>query len=305
MISRRIGLLAASAVLAGCASVTVERTKDLSTAGVKYSQAMAAVSTAAMEAAVDADSADQVRTMPRSVVEDAGIRANRAERLAKLDAGLVKTIVLYSTFERSANALEAYFKGLQALANGSQAEAAEEAVKNLAGRVNSLNAAMEKEATPISDAQINALGGLAKVVATQIHGAVLARALERDGPMIGRALVLQERVLQKARLDIANNLVEANNRFYVDSVEGPYVRGQMSASWPNARLAFLKVKALSQTDAAVSAAEAASKQMQIVWKKILSGEYSTSELLALLKDTDDLLGAAAALKAARKDAGSN
>ena len=299
-----LGWACAVAVLtSGCATVSIERAKDLSTAGVAYAQAMAAISQAGMEASIDADSAVQIRSMPRAPVSDPVVRDARIVRLAALDDELVKTVVLYATFETSANALEAYFKGLQALAGGSPAAATEESVKQLAGRVNALNAALQSKGSPLSDAKINALGGLAGLVAAQVHGAAVARALERDATVIGTCLSLQEMVLQKAKMDITNNLVEAGNRYYVDRVQAPYARGQMSDGWPAARLNYLKVKALSQNSAAVESAQAASQQMQLVWKRILSGEYSAPELVALLKDTDDLLAAAATLKASnRKDA---
>jgi hypothetical protein len=40
--------------------------------------------------------------------------------------------------------------------------------------------------------------------------------------------------------------------------------------------------------------------MQIVWERILSGEYSAKELTAMLQDTEDLLEAVNALKDANK-----
>ena len=40
--------------------------------------------------------------------------------------------------------------------------------------------------------------------------------------------------------------------------------------------------------------------MQAVWRRILSGETSGQEFIAMLKDTEDLLDAAIALKKANK-----
>jgi hypothetical protein len=44
----------------------------------------------------------------------------------------------------------------------------------------------------------------------------------------------------------------------------------------------------------------ASKQMEAIWRKILSGEYSAAEITTMLRETDELLAAVAMLKAAEK-----
>ena len=112
----------AAILLTGCSTVAVERAKDLSSAGIQYSQATAGVIDVASNAAVDADSEAQVTSKPRQPVADAE-QERRAVRLEQLDADLVRTVSLYATLKRSVNALEAYFKALQDLANGSQADA--------------------------------------------------------------------------------------------------------------------------------------------------------------------------------------
>jgi hypothetical protein len=48
----------------------------------------------------------------------------------------------------------------------------------------------------------------------------------------------------------------------------------------------------------LTSAQAAAKQMQTVWARILAGDYSPKELTAMLKETEDLLAAVAALKQA-------
>ena len=291
----------ASLLLTGCASVAVERAKDLSSAGIQYTQATAKVIDVASDAAVDADSDTQVVTKPRGTVSPEQ-QNQRAAQLETLDSQLVKTISLYATLKRSVNAVEAYFRALQELANGSQAEATGDAVKSVADRVNSLSDALEKGAGKplLTSAQVSAIAGLAKVVAAQVHGAKVAKALERDAPTIGRALALQERVLELAGDDIRNNLTKSNNQFYLTKVKTPYLRGDIDGAWADNRRTYLRVRALGETDAAMTSAQAAAKQMQIVWERILSGEYSAKELTAMLKDTEDLLEAVNALKDANK-----
>jgi hypothetical protein len=117
------------------------RAKDLSTAGVQYAKATSEVVGVAIDAIIDADSQAEVRRKPRPA--NLPPPDKRKEQLEALDAGLVDSVVYYSKLRASIGTVEAYFLALQALANGSQADATQAAVSALAGRVNSLNAALE------------------------------------------------------------------------------------------------------------------------------------------------------------------
>jgi hypothetical protein len=290
--------LLAAVFLGGCATVSVDRAKDVSTAGVAYAKATAAVIDLGINAAIDVSSERRVFARPRPPVS-AEMQAAREVELKEMDAELILTATKYTRLKRSVNGIEAYFTALQQLADGSTAGATETAVKSLADRLNGINSALDT--TPggqprIGDAQKTAIGGLARLVTAQVHGALLARALERDAAVIGRALVLQEMVLNEASADIRAGLNEANARFYTQRVLRPYKTGEIDATWVADRRAYVKVRALGNTAEAVSAAEAAARQMQTVWARILSGEYSAKELTAMLKDTEDLLAAVAALR---------
>jgi len=288
-----------AALLSGCATVAVDRAKNVSSAGIAYAQATAGGIYVAINASLDASSERQVRAKPRQPVVSEADQNARVANLKDLDDELVKNVVNYIRLKRSVTAVEAYFKALQQLADGSTAEATEAAVKSLADRLNGLNDVLDKAESGkplISEEKKGAIGGLAKVVAKEIHGAILAKALERDAVTIGRTLALQELVLKAASDDIRANLSDSAARFYTDRVVGPYKTGNIGDAWVDDRRTYLKVRALGNTSEAVSAAEAAAKQMQTVWERILSGEYSAKELTAMLKDTEDLLAAVAALK---------
>jgi uncharacterized protein YceK len=306
---RRFSLLFTAAVaasmfgLSGCASVATQRAKDVSSAGVAYSQATAAVLDIAIDATVDASSQSRILGKPRQPVTDAAERQSRQAELKEIDKELIGNATDYVRLKRSVGAIGAYFKALQELADGSPAEATETAVSGLADRVNGLNAALDKgkDGRPlVSDAEKGAIAGLAKQVAKQIHGAALAKALERDASVIGRALVLQEKVLKAAEMDIRANLTNASQRFYTGRVLVPYGAGAIDDAWADDRRAYIRVAALGNTPEALNTAQAASRQMATVWARVLSGEHSAKEITAMLKDTEDLLAAVAALKDAVK-----
>ena len=288
-------------LLQGCAAVQVQRAKDLSTAAVRFSDTTLVVIDAAVDAAINADSQAQVRAARPATTEEA--QARRKQQLETLNVDLAETVVLYQSTKSQVNTLKAYFVALQDLANGSPAEQVEASVKTLGERVNGLSAALEGSASTakprLSTAKVDAIAGLAGKVAEQVHGSKLASALRRDAPIIGKALALQERVLVTAGDDIRNELNQINNIFFVDKVERPYILGTPGSSWPDDRRRYLKARALNQTQAVVASAAVAAGQMQAVWERILAGSFSASEINIVLKETDDLLDAVAAFKAAK------
>jgi predicted small secreted protein len=293
-----LALSLAALLQAGCATVPVDRGKDVSTAGIAYSRATASVIDVAIDAAIDASSERQIRRRlgPATTPED---KTKREASLTELDNTLVVTVQLYTRLKRSVSAVEGYFTGLQALAGATPGAAAENEVKTLVDRVNGLNKALES-GTPINDEKKGAIAGIAGLLVRQAHGAALARALERDAEPIARALVLQELTLRAARSDIVGSMNDANARFYRDRVLTPFLAGNVSGSWADDRRTALKARAVGSTPEAVASAEEAARQMQAVWGRILSGETSGQELIAIMKDTQELLDAAIALKKANK-----
>ncbi len=285
--------------LAGCAGVAVQRAKDVSSAGIAYAQATAAVIDVAVDASIDFSSNTLLLIAPTPPLTKQ-VREERETRLKERDALLVRSTLLYAQLKRSVNVTQAYFTALQQLADGSTAEATETAVKSLADRLNGVNQALdggEGTASLISTKKRDAIGGLANLVVKQIHGAALGKALERDAATVGRALALQNRVLQAASDDIRANLINEAERGYRSRVLGPFAAGTMErAAWMADRKTFLKIQALGQTQQALDSAQAAAAQMETVWARILSGEYAAKELAVMLKDTEDLLAAASALK---------
>lgn len=296
-ISRRAVVLAVATALAtGCASTNVNRANDLSTAGVSYARATSAVIDLAIDASIDADSEAKIHATRPTLLEPPETRKTMLE---DTDQQLVVTVVRYTELRSAIGTLEAYFLALQALANGSQSDATAEAVGTLANRINSLNGTLSKKVV-LSGEQVKALEGLSKLVATQVHGAVVGGALKRDAEVIGKSIVLQQLVLQKAERDIAAAMSQENNRFWMTKVLAPYQDGTLDADWVVNRRKYIKVKALGQSLESIRTAQAAAAQMEAIWRKILSGEFSAAELAASLKETEELLAAVAALKDAER-----
>ena len=147
---------------AGCSTVQVERGKDVSSAGIAYSKATAAVIDLAVDASINASSERQIRRGLRATTVPDELRA-RETTLKELDAELVRSVQAYIRLKRSVGTVEAYFAGLQTLSGATPGDAAEGAVKSLVDRVNGLNDALSS-GTKLSDEKKGAIAGFAKLL---------------------------------------------------------------------------------------------------------------------------------------------
>ncbi len=289
----------------GCASVNVQRGKDLSTAGVQYTRATATLVDAATDAMIDSDSEAFVRTkLPAAALSKPELLNKLRDNLQKSNDGLVLNTRLFTSLRSSLSTVEAYFKALQSLAENPQSQATASAVSTLSDRVNGLNKVLQASDGPvrpvISDAQKTALSGLTKLVADQIHGTAVGSALKRDAPAIGEALLLQEQVLGLSQTIILGALNDQTNRFEIDNIRRPFDKQEIGSGWVTDRNKFIRSKALGETSKELQAARFASQLMSKTWEKILSGVYDTSEIRLAIEEVDALASALTALKQAEK-----
>ena len=289
-------LLIATVLLTACATPQVERGKDLSSAGIAYAKATAAVIDLAVDASIDASSHRLVSVVARKAKDDGEAEA-RKQSLKERNAELIAQAQGYAAIKRSVGAVEAYFAGLQQLAGATPGDAAEAATKNLADRVNGTSVALGGE-PKLNDDRKGAVAGLAKLLVKQAHGAAVGRALERDAAVIGRALALQEISLQVALRDVQALADEQGARFQQRRVLDPYGAGEVGAEWVTDRRTYIKAQALGNTAQAVKSAAQAAAHMQDVWGRVLSGESSGAEFNLMLRDVNEALDSAIALKKA-------
>lgn len=303
---RYIMIFIGMAGLSACSTVELQRGKDLSTAGVAYSQATAVLINVAVDSMIDADSEAHVRTkLPQEALSKPEFTAVKlSERLELSDSGLISKTTQLLTLRASVGSIEAYFKGLQSLSDNPQSDTTATAVSTLADRVNALNSALKNTdggvKPVISESQKTALNGLAKLVSDQIHAKKVGDALKRDAKIIGEAILLQEEILSFAEKVIVGDLNSKSNRFYVDSVKGPFEKQTINEKWVRDRRLYIKSKAISQVSDAVKTAREASKQIDAIWKKILSGVYDASEVRQQIEGVEALVNALLALKLADK-----
>ncbi|MCK4815956.1 hypothetical protein KA005_09300 [bacterium] len=293
-------------VVTGCSSVAVQRGKDLSSAGVAYSEATASLIDVAIDSMVNADSEAFVRTKlrPEALTRPEYSVENLQDRLAKSNIELISNTKQLLILRASVGSVGSYFKALQSLADNPQSDTTSSAVSTLSDRVNSLNVVLNKgegSVKPvISEAQKTALSGLAKLVADQVHGKKVATALKRDAHIIGEAILLQEQILSLAEKVIIGDLNSKTNKFYVDKVQRPFEKQTIDENWVNHRRVYVKAKATGEISTSIKAARDASKQMGDTWNKILSGVYDVSEMRQQIEDIESIVTTMLALKQAEK-----
>jgi hypothetical protein len=285
--------LVIAALQAGCGSLQVDRGKDLSAAGIAYSRATTSVIDMAMDAIVDVSSQTRLPLAARPA-QGAEIE-KRKEALQKIDTELINNVRQYAVLKRSVSAVEGYFVGLQELSGATPGDATEASLKTLADRVNGVSTALGGEAK-LTEERKGAIAALGKLIVKQAHGAAVARALERDAQMIGRALALQNIVLQAAATDVQAQAEAEAVIFHSERVVKPYLAGGVGQSWIEDRRTYIKATALGNSSAALLNASQAAQQMEAVWGRILSGESNGKELMLVLRDVNEALDAAAALK---------
>jgi hypothetical protein len=287
---------------AGCGSVQVQRGKSLATSGVAYAKATADLLDAANDAMIDADS----EVFVRSRIRPSALTPERLQDIQKdfdkKNDALVQNTRQFALLHKSLSATENYFLALQDLVDNPQSDATASAVSNLADQLNAVNGAIKgSAATPLlSEAQKTAIGGLTKLVADQVHGAVVAAALKRDAPLIGETLKLQEKLLEVSGSAIRSALIDRNNIFFVDSVEAPFTKQDIGAQWVADRNTYIKARAIGEVPKELQAARDAARQMDEIWRKILSGVYDTGEIAAQIAEIQALTAALVKVKQAEK-----
>lgn len=257
---------------------------------------------AAMNASIDADSFARVAAKGRSGAQLSADQLDQlTKELEKSNEGLVVTVARYQQLRTSFVTLGAYFVALQQLAANPQSDATASAVKSLADRANEINTVLAKDKElALPSAEIDSLSGLSKLVADQVHGAVVASALRRDASTIGRTLAISQKAIHFAESDVRDYLTLKQEIFYRDHIHKPYVTQTMSDQWVEDRRTYLRAVAMGRASDAISKAEAASRQMQKTWEKLLSGDFSTAELHKMLGEINQLLAAVDTLKSSTR-----
>jgi hypothetical protein len=290
---RFVCLLAAYLLCAACAPAqTIEQSRDLSTSGLAYTNAVDSLVDSTVSRLIDFDSSVALKS--RRGQSEAQLRM----MLQTLNQDLTAIIDELEHFKDQNRLLAAYFLNLQALADSPVQQDFGGAVSELSGSISELNSTLNQnqrfELTPDQQASIGALAGL---VGKSIQAAKIRKALERDASIIGTQLALQEQQLEVIAGILQDRFAAENDLFYHEKVEAPYAdfAGQpdLGDQWRDDREQFIRSQFTYEQ---LQTAQTAAKQLRGIWTDILQGGNDIGSLKILISDVNEFVVAIENLK---------
>jgi len=295
-------LLGIILALSGCAATQVQRAEQLGVLGKTYADAVVLTGQEAMASSVTF-SLNEIRK------ERAGGAFRTPEDRLKALKDQIEILEQRQTLVETSNQLlgllAEYFAGLEQFAKQNISASFETATGGLIDSINKVGKAVEdnpKANVKISDAERTALAKLSGRVARQVHGQALARILERDASMIGAQLKLMGKILATYSEWIRARSDMELKDFYRDQVMRPFVASrELPGSWDRDVRRYLQGTSLSEQ---LVKAKAAGDKMERFWAGYLAGEISIRDMVADLKDMEQLLQAVSAFRKAWTDTSS-
>jgi hypothetical protein len=281
---RFVCLLAAYLLCAACAPTqTIEQSRDLSTSGVAYTNAVDSLVDSTVNRLIDFDSSVALKSR-RGQSE-----AQLTMMLQTLNQDLTAIIEELEHFKDQNRLLEAYFLNLQALADSPVQQDFGSAVSELSGSINDLNSTLNQRVELTSDQQAS-IGALAGLVGKSVQAAKIKVALERDASIIGTQLALQEQQLEVIAGILQDRFEVENDLFYRESVEAPYAdfAGQpdLGDQWRDNREQFIRSQFTYEQ---LQTAQTAAKQLRGIWTDILQGGNDIGSLKILISDVNEFV----------------
>lgn len=303
--------LAAFAItaLAGCASsAVVSQATSLADAGIAYGAAAQEVIPLARDRYLDWQSdslLEELQDRTHCTAEEVAGEASRSPDCEALrtdfeetQATQVKLVELFAELSAHADALGRYFQSLKVLAEYDSATTAANAAGRAIDRINGLSDTLEGSAN-VSTEQKNAWTALIGLVGDSIKAAKLRERLKADADDIGRAIDIQDGVLE-ANSALLGGLDEAARReAFIENVQTPYLTGSVddATRWRTARRASMFP---GPVIAQLKSLESASEQLRDVWEDILAGRGSSEAAQRVFEDIARALEVVNAVREANK-----
>lgn len=292
--------------ITACSSVNVQMTKDLSKAGIEYSDSTSKLIELAIDSMINKNSKDMLfakvppehRSHPNYTKEKLQKSFEAENRL------LINNTIQFKRLSSTVKAMGEYFRKLDELAQNPQSENTSAELHTLSVRINGLNDSLKRSQQTvkplISEDQSTQLSQLAGLVSNEIHAKKLASALKRDAKIIGESIALQSKIMRLAKSILLQQLKADVRTAYRSSVLKPYLAQQHSEPWIMSRNTYIRAKAETMLADQVAESVKKSDVMAETWKKILSGIYDVAEVNQQIQDTESLINAVLLLKQAEK-----
>jgi hypothetical protein len=307
--------LAAFFLATGCATNKIISTSaDFAAAGSAYSKTLIALLDATAPVYIDARSAAliDIRSSiaaadglcggsPKLVIEkpDCDIKLDErnscawlATKLACYENSSKEFVALTATLRKQISQVNSYFVALKAFVDYDATTEGGAALGSTADAINTLTTQLS--ASPLMKGkQIDGVKQFGGIIADAYKAELIQKALERDAPIIDKALAWQGQVFQTLSDLTMASIEDDRNRSYRELVAMPFLTDNNfdPSAWSKQRRETLSFDA---SVAELSAAKDASEKMRMVWADILAKRYqsvSASELIAELEPIAEAIDA--------------
>jgi hypothetical protein len=275
-----ITLAAVCGCIQGCATARVNQFRSFAQAGTAYTKASRQLTSAAGQAAIDADSIVLV-----NVRQDTASGA-RGNALLDHDALVRERLIYLARLDRHASMLQSYFEIIAAMADSQAPDQLSAAARGVVDQLGSLR-------TAISTARIgNApfpdfTAGIVQVGTAHYKAAALNAELNARKDIIARELAFQRAALdfltRQLHLDLTIGLRDRANHEVLD----PYRRdGELPSNWATTRREILTA---TPTDETAKAAGDAAQDLQVAFKQLVEGTLDGAALGTVMSDVNRVL----------------
>jgi len=293
-------LLGMVVALSSCATTQVQRAAQVGALGKTYAEAVTLAGDEAMATSITFSLSEIQKERAGGAFPSPEDRSKAIKDQIEI---LSKRQQLVNTSNQLLALLAEYFADLEQFAKQDISTSFETATGELVDSINKVGGTVENNTqakAKISDAERTSLAKLSGLVARQVHGQALAQVLERDATMIGTQLKLMSKILATYSEWIRSRSDIELKEFYRDRVVKPFVAtGDLPGQWEQNVRRYLQGTNLS---AQLAKAKAAGDRMERFWAGYLAGEISISEVVADLKDMEQLLQEISAFNQAWADA---
>ena len=293
-------LLGMVVALSSCATTQVQRAAQVGALGKTYAEAVTLAGDEAMATSITFSLSEIQKERAGGAFPSPEDRSKAIKDQIEI---LSQRQQLVTTSNQLLALLAEYFADLEQFAKQDISTSFETATGELVDSINKVGGTVENNTqakAKISDAERTSLAKLSGLVARQVHGQALAQVLERDATMIGTQLKLMSKILATYSEWIRSRSDIELKEFYRDRVVKPFVAtGDLPGQWEQNVRRYLQGTNLS---AQLAKAKAAGDRMERFWAGYLAGEISISEVVADLKDMEQLLQEISAFNKAWADA---
>jgi hypothetical protein len=296
--SRALGAaLACVALLAGCATQTIQQASTFAKAGIDYGTTVGAFLDVYVVTRIDTNSRRLLDVRASKI--DAQLAAELPATLDDFDKRALEAVGMTLQVRDNVRLLTMYFEQLDALATSNLPDEGGAALKSLGEAIRDANAVAGGSGTVLTAEQLNYVEKIGKLAVKAAVGAKLREALQRDKETIAWQLSWQEAMLGALVTPVRQEYERELRDFRREKVAGPYAdaSARLGTAWIDDRRRWAQSHFHVE---AFSKAQKAAAHMRAVWEDMIAGQNDVQSIRLILADLKQFTGVVRAFDAAEK-----